>query len=365
MRILHVSSAKTFGGGERHLVDLCRELQARGHEVHVVLRPTNQWQSRLDFLPASRILHASIRNAFGIFSAKKIARYVRDNGIELVHAHAARDYIPASLVCRMSSGIRFVLTRHVLFPMKPFHRVALRNVSKVIAVSGAVAENLRAIFPASKIVMIPNGMTIGEVDDERRAAMREEFRFFHEIPFDSPLIGTVGELKPLKGQLDFVIAASEIAKRNPEAHFIIVGRDNTVGQEFRRELKRMARVLGIDRRFTFLDWIDDLPALLAALDVFVSPSHSESFGLVILESMLSGVPVVATRTDGAKELLDDGKTGLIVPVGDPVAVSGAVSKMLNDRPYSARISAAARKVGLDRFSLKQMVDQTEAVYRGD
>ena len=74
VRVLHISSAKTFGGGERHLVDLCRELTTRGHEVFVALRPTNEWQDRLDFLPPERFLHVSIRNSFGMFSARRIGR---------------------------------------------------------------------------------------------------------------------------------------------------------------------------------------------------------------------------------------------------------------------------------------------------
>lgn len=363
MKILQISSARTYGGGERHFVDLCRELVARGHEIHVVLRPTNEWQSKLDFLPTDRIIHASIRNAFGIFSAQKIARYVRDNGIEIVHAHAGRDYIPASLVCRISSGVKCVLTRHVLFPMKPFHRIALRNLGKAIAVSSAVAKNLEDIFPAGKIALIPNGVDEPELPEERRKELREAFRFFHEIPFDVPLIGTVGELKPLKGQRDFILAAAEIAKAFPEARFVVVGRDNSVGRTFRTELRRLAKVLGIEQRTLFLDWIDDLPGLMSALDVFVSPSHSESFGLAILEALICGVPVVATETDGAKELLRNGKTGWLVPISDPVALSQAVVESLADRDRSAAMANSARSAAREEFSLKRMIDRTEEVYR--
>jgi len=102
MRILHISSARTFGGGERHLVDLTRGLTMRGHEVFVVLRPTNEWQERFDFLPPENIFHSSIRNAFGIFSAQKIANFVDQKNVEIVHAHVARDYIPASQKTRNS-----------------------------------------------------------------------------------------------------------------------------------------------------------------------------------------------------------------------------------------------------------------------
>jgi len=95
VRILQISSAKTFGGGERHLIDLCRGLATRGHEIFVALRPTNEWQERFDFLPKGNFLHVSLRNSFGVLSAQKIAEYVGENKIEIVHAHLGRDYIPA------------------------------------------------------------------------------------------------------------------------------------------------------------------------------------------------------------------------------------------------------------------------------
>jgi glycosyltransferase involved in cell wall biosynthesis len=363
VKILHISSAKSFGGGERHLVDLCRELALRGHEIHIVVRPTCEWQQRLDFLPTDRIVHSSIRNAFGIFSAQRIARYVRENEIEIVHAHAGRDYIPATVVCRMSKGVRFVLTRHVLFPMKPFHRVALRNVARAIGVSSAVARNLRYIFPADKIVTIPNGLAPPDLDEDGRRRAREEFRFFHGLPFDAPVVAAVGELKPLKGQRDFLLAAGEIAKSDGNARFLVVGRDNSVKYEFRRELRRLSKVLGIGDRVLFLDWVDDLPQMLAATDVLVSPSHSESFGLVILEAMLCGVPVVATDTAGARELLTDGRTGFITPVGDPLSLASATTRLLADEDLRRSTGDGARSDAVAKFSLTRMVDATEAVYR--
>lgn len=93
MRILQLSSAKTYGGGERHLVDLCRELKERGHEIFVALRPTNEWQSRLDFVLLRTFFMFSIRNSFGMFSAKRIGRFLTKNKIDIIHAHVARDYI--------------------------------------------------------------------------------------------------------------------------------------------------------------------------------------------------------------------------------------------------------------------------------
>lgn len=363
MRILHISSVRTFGGGERHLVDLTRGLAERGHEIFVALRPTNQWQERLSFLPPENIFHASIRNAFGVFSAQRIARFSEENNIEIVHAHAARDYIPASLVCRLTKNSKFVLTRHVLFPMKPFHRLTLTNLARAIAVSPAVEVNLQTIFPKRKIEVIPNGINTENLTDEERKIRREEFRALHNIPPDAETVGTIGELKALKGQRDFVLAANEIAKRNSKAFFLIVGKDNSTSREFRRELKRLVKVFDLENRFLFLDWVEDLPALLAALDVFVSASHSESFGLAILEAMANRTPIVATRTEGAKALLRNNETGLLVPIKEPLRLAAAVEELLKNTEERRIFVENAKSFAEKQFSLDRMIEQTESLYK--
>ncbi len=170
---MQVSSAKNFGGGERHLVDLCRGLQERGHEVFAAIRPTCEWQNRLDFLPAANILSVSIRNSFGVLSAIRMADFARENKIDIMHAHVARDYIPTSIACMTAKDTKFVLTRHVLFPLKPFNRFALTNVAAAIGVSDAVGVALRSVFPREKISVIPNGIDLrGFRDDDGGEAGR-------------------------------------------------------------------------------------------------------------------------------------------------------------------------------------------------
>ncbi len=356
---MYISSAITFGGGERHLVDLAREMTARGHEIFVGLRPTNQWQAKFDFIPDDHLLHVSVRNSFGMLSANRIARFLSKNGIELLHAHVARDYLAAAVAAR-SAKAKLVITRHVMFPMKSFHRLALRHVDRAIAVSPAMVPNLERIFPRKKIVVIPNGTDFGG-ERSGSEAKASEFRSFHSIPTDAPLVVALGELKPLKGQRDLVLAANEVIKHHPDAVFVIAGKDNSIDQKFRRELKRLTKVLGIEKHIVWLDWLDDISPLLAAADLFVSPSHSESFGLAILDAMAAERPVVATATDGARTLITD--TEALVPIKDPVALADTITRYLDDpdarNTLAARLSAEARS----RYSLSSMCDATERLYQ--
>lgn len=343
------------------MVDLCRALAGRGHEVFIALRPTNEWQERLDFVAEERFLHMSIRNSFGMFSAKRIGRFIEKEKIDIIHAHVARDYVAASIAARVAKDVKMVLTRHVMFPMKPFHRFALRNVEAAIAVSPPVGEQLIRIFPTEKVRVIANGIDLTGQDglDHERAG--SEFREMHSIPGNAPLVVSVGELLPLKGQRDFVLAAGEIVKRIPDCRFVVAGRDHSIDKSFRRELKRLVKVFGLDDRFLWLDWLDDLSPLLAAADVFVSPSHSESFGLAILDAMAAGRAIVATDTDGARSLIDDERA--LVPMKDPVALAAKVCFYLENEEPRVRLGAHLKQAAAERFGLDRMVDETEALYK--
>jgi glycosyltransferase involved in cell wall biosynthesis len=359
MRILQISSARDFGGGESHFVELCKGLRERGHEVFAAIRPTSQWRARLGVLPPDNVLHISIRNSIGVLSANRMGSFARENSIDIIHAHVARDYIPASIACALS-GARFVLTRHMALPLKPFNKFALKNLAMAIAVSSGVEASLKNLFPAEKIAVVPNGIDIQRWASADRGALREAFRRTHEIPDDDILVGTMGELVPLKGQRDLVLAAGEIAKRYPETRYLIVGSDNSIDKKYRRELKRLVRVSGLEERFHWLDWVDDTPAMLSALDLYVSPSHSESFGLSMLEAIAAGTPVVATDTAGARQLLG-GRA--LVPVHDAVALANAVCAALEDPEGSAGHARALREDVGKRFSIEKMIEATEAIYR--
>lgn len=356
---MQISSAKTFGGGERHFADLCRGLQERGHDVFVALRPTNEWSGHLDFIPTENFLYVSIRNSFGMFSAKRIGRFLVKHDIDIVHAHVARDYIAAAIAGRVSKNTSFVLTRHVMFPLKPFHRLALRSAAAVIGVAPAVGTQLEKIFPARKVHVILNGLDIDAADVA--SDLGRKFREFHNIPADVELIGTLGELKPLKGQRDFVLAANEIAKADTSCRFVVAGTDHSEDRQFRRDLRRLVKVFGLEDRFLWLDWLEDTAPFYSALDVFVSPSHSESFGLAILEAMARGVAVVATETDGARLLL--GRVGILTPIEDPVALAAAIRELLSDDVRRRAVGAALQLVATENFSVSRMIDATEALYR--
>lgn len=372
MRILQVSSARAFGGGERHFADLARGLSARGHEVFAALSPSSPLHGRLGAIPDSNILKLPLRNALDLASAARLARFAREHRVEIIHAHVARDYTLAAFAARRTPDARLVLTRHVLFPLSRMHRLALSNVSRVVAVSEAVARSLRAqtIFPADSIRVVANGIDLQRFDEARADFERESQRFdsSQQLPHGyaprSPLrVGIVGELSEVKGQEDFVRAAALVVERFvEEVEFVIVGEDESRSGEYRARVERLVSELGLARRVLLTGRLEDVAGVVASLDVFVSASHSESFGIAMVEAMACGVPVVATATMGAREIVEDGVTGLIVPVGDAGALSAAVVTLLKDEARRLALGSRARESARERFSLERMIEATERVY---
>ena len=364
MKILHVSSARHFGGGERHLADLARGLAERGHTVYAALSPGSPLRAEMLALNPRGVIELPLKNALDVRSALRLSRFVREQGVEIVHAHVARDYPLAALAARRSRTARLVITRHVLFPLSRAHRLALADVSRVVAVSEAVARSLRArgIFPEHKIRVVPNGVDVRKFEEAKR--MFEERRRAPDSTTHTTLrVGTVGELSEVKGQDVFIRAARLIVERfKSPVEFVIVGDEASKARGRRAALEGLVGELDLKGRVRFMGHSDDVAGLLASLDVFVSASRSESFGIALVEAMASGLAVVASATEGAREIIEEGRTGLLVPVGDAESLAAAVSDLLEDEPRRRALGERAREVAAGRFSLERMIADTERVY---
>ena len=302
--------------------------------------------------PPATFYRLPFRKPFDVASAWKLRRFAREHDIEIIHAHMARDYPLASLA---AGGVRprLVLTRHVLFPMGKLHKLTRRRVARVIAVSEAVAASLREqkIFDEAQIAVVRHG-----IDLERFQSVvgRNETKMLR--------VGMLGELSPVKGQKEFVRAAAIIAGQRADVEFIIAGRDNSAEGEYRRELMQSIESAGLTERISVIESRIDVAEFLSQLDVFVSASSSEAFGLAIAEAMAAGVPVVATASDGAREIITDSQTGRLVPIGDVDELAKRIGELLGDSAERKRLADNARNKAAEDFSLARMIAETEAVY---
>lgn len=279
----------------------------------------------------------------------------------------ARDYPLAAYAARKNPDSRLIITRHVLFPLSRLHRITLSRAARIIAVSHAVASRIEAdaIVPAEKISVILNGIETSRFAKAKAEFNRRQFLDSWKLPAESLLVGAVGELTPLKGHEEILRAAPQILKQLPQTRFIIAGIDHSRGSQHRTRLEQLIKELNLTAHVSLVGWLDDLAQLYCALDVFVSASHTESFGLAIAEAMASGTAVVATESEGARELVQAGKTGLLVPIGNVEKLRESILLLLRDTDERVRLGRVAQQAASADFSLERMIVETEAIYRAE
>jgi glycosyltransferase involved in cell wall biosynthesis len=237
----------------------------------------------------------------------------------------------------------------------------LSNVSRVIAVSRAVAESLRAqaIFDPTKIVTIPNGVDTTRFTERKVTPQRQ---IYLEKTSANMLVGMAGHIAPIKGQADFLRAAAILNTHHNDIGFVIAGEDKSRTGENRAAIEELIARLGLAGRVVLTGWLDDMNAYLSSLDLFVSPSRSEPFGLAIVEAMAMGVPVISSRSEGALEIIRDGFNGRLVPIGDVEALAKMIEEFVTNQGEQMRLSENARETARTEFSLERMVTATEDLY---
>jgi glycosyltransferase involved in cell wall biosynthesis len=171
------------------------------------------------------------------------------------------------------------------------------------------------------------------------------------------VITVVARLFKEKGHDDFFAALAEVRRSHPEVLALLVGDGRA-----RQECEYTVQKLNLEDNVLFAGLRDDVPAILDISDVYALSSHGEGLSIAILEAMASGKAIVATDVGGNRELIDHGQTGLLVPARDPQAMAQALAYMLENPEQRSRMGESARVRARDRFSLREAVRRTEALY---
>jgi glycosyltransferase involved in cell wall biosynthesis len=232
------------------------------------------------------------------------------------------------------------------------------SASLVIANSSATARHLPC---SQKVRVVYNGIEIQKYDP---ALDSLAFRKQYGIPFDAPLVGMVGRLRPWKGPERFLEMTCQILSTFPEAHSIVVGGDPfRVENNYTKRLKRIAEKFGISNQVTFTGHMADVRPALAAMDVFVHPGDPEPFGRVNIEAMAMSRPVVAFAHGALPEIVIHGQTGLLVPPGRLYQLALEVVTLIQDPARRRTMGKIGRRRVETCFSSRKMVREVEDLYQ--
>ena len=341
------------GGTERQMIELVRRLDPNRWAVHLAcFRPCGSWFERAAqaALSVAQFPLTSLRRPSVLGHARAFAEWCRARRIAIVQTteiYSNSFALPAAALARVPVRIG---SRRELNPDKTRAQIAMQRAAyafahHLVANSSAAAARLELErVPRRKISIVPNGL---------------DLRLFTPRPARGRMrqVIVVANLRPEKGHDVLVEAAANVVLRFPDARFDIVGD----GPE-RRRLAERTRALGIEHAFTFHGHRDDVPACLAAADLFVLPSRSEACPNAVLEAMAAGLPIVASGVGGIVELIHDNRTGLLVAPDNPPALCRRICELMANPARASQIGAAARAEALARYSFDRMVDAFDRLY---
>lgn len=365
LRVVHVMTALALAGMEFGVIKVSNRIDRRRIEPAIVCI----WYET----PEGRaILHSSIRvMALGEKPARnwglirKLARAFRELRADIVHTHNWGTYAYGVLGARLA-GVPVVIhgehghdSNHVSRRQALAKRALIPLVNRFVAVSQDLARELVGQWRLrpERVSILPNG-----VDTEifRPGLSADGLR--RELGFsdDALVITIIGGLRPIKGHATLLLALAKVLPAVPRARLLIVGSDYNRGH--RQELIALATELGILPAIRFEEVRSDIRDVLALTAVYVNSSLFEGMSNTILEAMASGKPVVASAVGGNMELIEDGRTGYLVPVQDPGALADRLQSVLTDEALRARLGHAAREQIERHYPISGMVRRYEQLY---
>ncbi|WP_048152120.1 glycosyltransferase family 4 protein [Thermococcus cleftensis] len=377
MRIALVSDwyYPKVGGVASHMHSLALKLSERGHEVAIITNDLETGREgeleslgiELVKIPGRTSPIFGINMSYSLASSRELEEFLKD--YDVVHSHHA--FTPLALKAVKAGrelGKATLLTTHSIsfshesrlwqalgLTMPLFSRY-LRYPHEIIAVSRAAEAFIRH-FTDVPVRVIPNG-----VDDERFRPLGEadKRRVREELGIEGRVVLYVSRMSPRKGPHVLLNAFQGVAKRTEDVTLVLVG-----SGEMLPFLKAQAKFLKIEDRVRFLGYVDDatLPRLFGAADVFVLPSTTaEAFGIVILEAMASGIPVVATDVGGIPEIVGESESGFLVPPGNEPALEEAIQKLLSDEKLAKWFGSNGRRAVEKHYSWRRVSGEIEKAY---
>lgn len=358
------SSSPSWGGLEIQTIVSAVELSRRGYPVCFLARKGTRVakEAEREGLDVEAVLPSGY---FSPIALLRVASIFKKRRIRIAHAEYSRDLwtlVPAS---RLAGGVRIFFTQGMASGVDkkdPLHRWLYGRTEKVLAISNAIVKNLKKRYPLApeQIVLVHRGIDLDEYthDPPARRAIRKEL----DLPLHAPVAGLVGRISQGKGHFTYLRACAIVARKVPDAQFLLIGSVTRGEEEYNRRLRALAEEIALGERLLFTGFRSDIPKLLSAIDLLVVPSQSESLGNTAIEGLAASLPVVAAGSAGLLDIVEDGVCGSLFPPGDPEALADAMITLLRDPGLRGKMGAAARHRAEEKFDRRRRTDTIEKLY---
>jgi L-malate glycosyltransferase len=354
---LHIDTARTWRGGQNQVLLTVNGLRAIGQRASLIAHPDGELRRRaaegLDLIPIAP------RTEMDLSAAWRLSRVVKRLRPDVVHAHDAHGTAMASLGLSLGSPTpapALIVSRRVDFHLNrnSFSRWKHRQVDFFIAASEAIRKMLVADgVPSERAITVHEGIDLEHVLAAPPVNVHQAFW----LPHQAPVVGNVAALVPHKGQRHLIEAAHLVVREMPDTRFLILGEG-----ELREQLERQIRDYRLEKHVLLPGFRTDVLGCIKGFDLFVMSSVTEGLGTSLLDAMACSRASVATRAGGIPELVQAGRTGVLVEPRDHAAMAREIVRLLKDDGLRRQMGEAARTRVAERFTVERMVAETAAVY---
>ena len=360
LKIIRIITWLPYGGIEKKIVDVLSRLDRKRFTPLVCCLRSKKgvYEEELE-RQGIKVYKLNFKSRLDPIELFKLVNLLKRENVKVIHSHMYRANIPSIVAGKLANVPVIIPQVHNIEDWKSKREFILERFfyplsSKIVTVSEAVKsfEVKNTGLASNKFVTVYNGVDLGKYsfpDSEKQ-------KLKNELGIKGKIVGMVARLYPQKGHIYLLMAAKEILKDTPDVKFLIIG-----DGPLRSCLEQKAKEFDIHKNFIFTGAVKETAKYYSLMDISVLSSNIEGFSNVILESMASGIPVVATRVGGNHEAVIDGETGFLVDYGNAVELAQKITILLKDEGLRSKMGKKAKERA-SLFNLEKMVENVEQLY---
>ena len=359
IKVLHLTTDLGLGGRERVIVDLSNALLDMGYLPSICcLHRSGAWADRLQ--NDVEVFELRKKDRLDLTVVKPLKDYLIDREIDILHAHNPGTLLYGLLAAKWAGTPAIINTEHgfasqLSLKARLKDKLLYRYVACITAVSDSLRNDLVSTFGLEdrKVQTLRNGILSAKIDQEPSVSRKKI-----GMSEDRLNIGIVARLVPVKNHRMLFETFSIVRERHPAVRLWVIG-----SGQLRTRLEKQARMLGIQNDVVFMGSRTDVPVILNALHLFVLCSFSEGLSITLLEAMSAGLPIVATNVGGNSEVIEHGKSGLLVESDRPEDLAHSILKLIANKDLAKKMGITASQRFMEQFYIERMAQKVDKLYR--
>lgn len=365
MKVLLTCLSRSWGGLEMYTIQTARHLIMNGIQTDILCYPDSRVH-RETVNEKITVYTSPFKNYFNPVEQIKISGLLKKNRYDVIHSQASKDLwliVPALKIASLKTPLLLTKQMGSYIIKKDFlHQWIYKRLDFALAISRVIAKNLvdTTPLPHDKIILLHNSIDteIFNPSTVDKDPVRSEFK----IGVNEVLIGMIARFSPGKGHEEFIQAAAFLLQKHDNIRFMIIGEPSKGEDKYAAGIKVLAAEKGVLDKIIFTGFRKDTPQVLAALDIFVFPSHSEAFGIALAEALSMGKPSVCSNSDGVLDIAVDGETSLLFEKKNWADLAEKLELLINDDVLRRRFGIAARKRAVEHFDIKVFTRKLIDIY---